>query len=334
MAEHQRGREEEVGEEGASDVLGTRAGPLAWVEYGAARSLFGLLARLPHGAQERLFAALAHVARALDRRRSDAARVFLRQALGCARTEHDLERRVLAAWRHFFRVTLDTHAFGASVSPERILEHFEIEECAGLREALESGRGGLIACPHLGNWEAGSALLPALGFRPLWVVARPPNNRPLSAHLNRARLARGIGVLPRRGGLAEAARRIKEGAWVALLPDQRPRKRWVIAPFFGRPARCERGVTALARRLDVPLVVAACTYADSPLRFRARFARVIQPNELTGLSPEESTALLNRELERLILAAPEQYFWLHERYRGEAPAPATCTPATPGETRT
>ncbi len=331
MAEHREGQGAEEAEEGSPDVLGTRAGPLAWLEYGAARALFGFLARLPHGAQQRLFTGLALLARALDRRRSDAARVFLRQALGCARTEHDLERRVLAAWRHFFRVTLDTHALGARIAPERLLEHFEVEECEGLREALAAGRGGLIACPHLGNWEAGSALLPALGFRPLWVVARPPNNRPLSAYLNRARLARGIGVLPRRGGMAEAARRIKQGAWIALLPDQRPRKRWVMAPFFGRPARCERGVTALARRLDVPLVVASCTYDGGALRFRARFTRVIRPSELAGLSPEESTALLNRELERLILAAPEQYFWLHDRYRGEAPVAATCAPASPGE---
>lgn len=313
----------------APDMLGDRDGPRAWAEYLASRALFGLLTRLPRRAQEWLVAGLARVAKAFDRRRSDAARIFLRQALGCARIEHDLERRVLAAWRHFFRVTLDTHAFARLVPPERVLEHFEIEACEDFSRALELGRGGIVACPHLGNWEAGSAVLPALGVRPLHVVARPPRNRPLSAHLQRARLARGIAVLPRRGGMAEAARLLRSGAWIAFLPDQRPRKRWVIAPFFGRPARCERGVTALARRLDVPLVVAACTYSDAPMTFRVRFSRVLWPKDLAGLSPEESTALLNRELEALILAAPDQYFWLHERYRGQ-PAPALCTPAEPG----
>jgi Kdo2-lipid IVA lauroyltransferase/acyltransferase len=318
--------------DGTLDVLGDRDGPVAWVEYLVSRGLFGALTRLPHGLQEGLLSLLARAARAFDRRRSDSARIFLRQALGCARAEQDLEARVLAAWKHLFRVTLDTHTFALRVDPARVLERFTIEECPGLREALGAGRGGIIACPHLGNWEAGSAMLPAMGFRPLHVVARPPKNRPLSAHLHRARLARGIGVLPRRGGMAEAARLLKAGAWIALLPDQRPRKRWVMAPFFGRPARCERGVTALARRLDVPLVVASCTYEGAPLTFRTRFARVFWPAELAGLSSEESTALLNRELERLILAAPDQYFWLHDRYRGE-PAPAVACP-TPTESPT
>ena len=315
-----------------TDVLGDRNGPMSWFEYLVTRALFGVLTRLPHGIQDAFLGILARAARAIDRDRSDAARVFLRQALGCARTEHDMEERVLAAWKHLFRVTLDTHGFAQRVPPERVLEHYEVEECEGLREALAAGRGGIIACPHLGNWEAGSAVLPALGFTPVYVVARPPKNRPLSAHLQRARLARGIGVLPRRGGLAEAARLLKEGAWIALLPDQRPRKRWVMAPFFGRPARCERGVTALARRLDVPLVIAACTYTGGPLRFRVRFSKVLMPSDLSGLSAEASTALLNRELERLILAAPEQYFWLHDRYRGEPEITASPTcPREPGE---
>lgn len=323
-AELSNARGDGAQEDAAPEVLGDRNGPIAWLEYLASRASIGLLTRSPEALQALVLAVLARAARALDRRRSDAARVFLRQALGCARTEGDLEQRVLAAWRHLFRVTLDTHAFARLVPPDQVRARFEVEECAGLREAIAAGRGGIVACPHLGNWEAGSALLPTLGMRPLYVVARPPKNQPLSAHLQRARVARGIGVLPRRGGMAEAARLLKQGAWIALLPDQRPRKRWVMAPFFGRPARCERGVTALARRLDVPLVVAGCVYTGEPLRFRAQFGRVLWPADLAGLSPEQSTALLNRELERLILTWPEQYFWLHDRYRGE---PAQALPA-------
>ena len=299
----------------APDVLGSRGGALAWAQYLATRGAFGALTRLPHGAQERLLGGVARLAMSVDRRHSDAARVFLRQALGCARADQEEDARVLQAWRHLFRVTLDTHAFAREVPPGRVRERFQVEECEGLREALDAKRGGLIACPHLGNWEAGSALLPELGFAPFFAVARPPKNRPLSAHLQRARIARGIGVLPRRGSMAEATRLLKQGAWVGLLPDQRPRQRWVTAPFFGRPARCERGVTTLARRLDVPLVIAACLY-EGPLRFRCVFQRVVWPDEWRGLSPEDAAALVNRELERLILRAPEQYFWLHDRYRG------------------
>ena len=49
--------------------------------------------------------------------------------------------------------------------------------------------------------------------------------------------------------------------------------------------------------------------------------RVLWPDELAGQSPEAVVTLINGELERMILARPEQYFWLHDRYRKAPPAP-------------
>ena len=97
--------------------------------------------------------------------------------------------------------------------------------------------------------------------------------------------------------------------------DQRAHGKTVIAPFFGRPAHCERAVAVLLRRLRMPVVFVACYRTATPFRYRAEFTSVIRPEQFAHASPEVIAAAVNRELERLIRAAPEQYFWLHDRYR-------------------
>lgn len=299
--------------------LGDQNGPGAWVQYFAARATLGFVGRLPDAWQRRLVGGAARLAMLVARERSEIARLYIRQALGCACAEGEGDARVLQAWRHFLAVTLDSNSFARRVPQARIAEHYDVELCPGFEEAVAEKRGGIFVTPHVGDWEAGSAMLPRVGCTPLYVIARQPRNRPLSAHLLRMRRERGIEVLPRRGGLDAVRALIDSGAWVAFLPDQRPRQRFVVAPFFGRPARTERGVGVLARRLGVPLAFGACYRTERPFHYRGVVARVLRPEQLAGMSVEALATLVNAEMERLILACPEQYFWLHERYRDDPP---------------
>jgi KDO2-lipid IV(A) lauroyltransferase len=109
---------------------------------------------------------------------------------------------------------------------------------------------------------------------------------------------------------------VETGGWVGLALDQRPFGKTVIAPFFGVPAHCDRVVAVLARRLQRPIVFAACYRTDRPFHYRAVIDRVLQPEELAGLDTVETVTRINRELERQILRAPEQYLWFHDRFRG------------------
>ncbi len=104
--------------------LGSRGGAAAWLESVFVRALMGGLSRLPRSAQRAMVSGAAHLAARLDRRHSDAARSFLRQALGCAQFELDGERRVVQAYRHLFQVSLDAEAFERHVPQESLLDHF------------------------------------------------------------------------------------------------------------------------------------------------------------------------------------------------------------------
>jgi KDO2-lipid IV(A) lauroyltransferase len=296
------------------EVLGQRDGFLARIEAGAAIGAMRALDRLPRSLREFTLGSIARTAKLFDRSHSRAARTFLRQALGEI-DERELDARVLQAWRHFLRVVVASESFDRHVDPARILDHYALDLAPEVADLFASQQGRIVITGHVGDWESGAAVLPWIGCDPCYVIAKPPRNKPLSAHLQKSREARGLRVLPRRGAMQHAPAIIKAGGTLAMLLDQRARTRPVFAPFFGRLARCDRSAGVLLRRLRAPAVIGAC-WMDGPWRWRVSFQDVLHPRDLAGKSPEEISTAINAVFERLIRAAPEQYFWLHDRYRG------------------
>ena len=296
------------------DVHGTRGGIGAYLEYWAARGAMIGIDALPRSVREGLIGTIARLARRIDRSHSEAAREFLRTALG-EMDEAQLEARVLEAWRHFLRVAIISETLDRHVDLAHVRERFTLDFSPAVQELFATKRGRIVVTGHIGDWEAASMILPWLGCDPLYAIAKPPRNLPLSVHIQRTREARGVRLLPRRGAMQHAGAVIKAGGTLAMLLDQRARKRPVFAPFFGRMARCDRSAGVLLRRLRAPIVVGAC-WIDGPWRWHARAHDLIEPADIAGLSPEEIATKINGCYERLILARPEQYFWLHDRYRG------------------
>ena len=319
-------------------VRGPRWGIGARLEYGLLRGLLGGLARLPQGARSRAIGAFAALAHRVDRPHNAAARVLLRQAhahaqgllaagadLGPAARAFaetpldrgELERRVRTSWRHFLELLVESEQFDREIGASaRVLERFDLEIDPRVRELARAGRGSIMVTAHIGDWEAAATTMPWLGFDPFYAIAKPPRNGPLSAYIQAARERRGIRVLPRRGAMRYAGSVIESGGTLAMLLDQRARQKPVYAPFFGRPARCDRGAGVLIKRLRAPVIFGVCYRTGERWRWKLVLGPVWEPEQLAREAPEEIARRINAELERMILAAPEQYFWLHERYRG------------------
>lgn len=303
-------------------VEGDRNGALQQLSTAALRALVAGVASLPWGAQQACVRGVARLAKAVDRRHSDAGRRFVETALGPRLDQARRERLVLAAWEHLLTHTLEMSRFDAAVPPERFFEHVATEVSDDVRRMLAERRGGLLLTAHVGAWELAPVMALRLGTQPMYVVSRPPRNGPLSRVAQRERERRGFRLLHRHGAAASIPRVVQSGGYVGLMVDQRARLKTVVAPFFGRPAHCERAVAVFARRLGVPVAFGAVYRTERRWRYRAEFRRVLWPAELARLSLEEITQRINAELERMILAAPEQYFWIHDRYRDAPPADA------------
>ncbi|HUR28517.1 MAG TPA: lysophospholipid acyltransferase family protein, partial [Planctomycetota bacterium] len=279
-----------------------------------------LLGALPVGAQAAFATLTARAARRLDRRHSDAAREFLTQAFGAKLSAEERERRVLDTWKFFFTMLARTGRLDREVQRGGFDAHFERVYGPGVEEALAKRRGLIVVTPHLGDFEAGAFAMPRLGFSPVYVVSRPPRNRYLSITAQRQRDARGFRLLHRHGAMEDVSKILQAGGTLVMMLDQRARKRTVVAPFFGRPAHCERAPGILMRRLAVPVLVGWVEALERPWHYRVHMQRVFEPQEFARSSPEEVATALNRAMEEMILSAPGQYFWLHDRYRKAPPA--------------
>lgn len=294
-----------------------RRGLGAWSEYLALRATQRVAAHLPRVALEPLIRTLARMGRAVDRRHTRAARDFVRTALPDA-APAEVEALVIGAWRHLVRLAFDSERI-AGLLGRRFGDHYSLEACEGFEELRAQRRGCLFVTAHVGNWEALGLPLMALGFNPFYGVGKPPRNDPLARHIQRMREATGARLLPRKGAMRGVPAVIRAGGSVVLLLDHRARVKPVYAPLFARPAACDRSAGVLVRRVGVPIVFGACYNTAERDRYRLVFSRVVEPGELAGLGPEEVMNKVNGEIERLILAQPEQYFWLHDRYKGLPP---------------
>lgn len=200
-----------------------------------------------------------------------------------------------------------------------------------LEEAAQAGRGIVLVTAHFGNWELAGASITARGF-PLDVVAARQRNLLFDRRINVSRERLGMRVIPRgeaRRGVLES---LRAGRFVGILGDQDARRAGVFVDFFGRPAATARGPALLALRAGAPLATTFCIRLPGRKpRYEVRIKRLPLPaSDARPGSPgnlaarvEALTQAHTARLEALVRRHPEQYFWLHRRWKTPPPEAAS-----------
>ncbi|MBU2500954.1 lysophospholipid acyltransferase family protein [bacterium] len=184
-----------------------------------------------------------------------------------------------------------------------------------LEEGLASGRGLILASAHLGNFEWCGRLI-ASRHRLLDVV-KPQRNRWFDRDLDRMRRAAGIDTVPVDGAGPAVMRRLKQGGVVSLLLDQDAGAAGVRTRFFGRPASTWPGAARLSLQLDCP-VLPVCLIRLPDRGHELVWGAPLDPRDLpaTAAHPAAYTQLISDSLEAFIRLHPEQWFWVHRRWKG------------------
>lgn len=184
-------------------------------------------------------------------------------------------------------------------------------------EALLSDRPVMAVSAHYGNFEVGGYMMGMLGF-PSYTVARPLDNPYLNDFLNRFRGAFGQYIIPKRGGYDTIARVLESGGHMSLLADQYAGSRGCWVEFFGRPASAHKAIALIALEHDT--VVVCCCFRRRGgrfLQFDSIVTDVVDPRCSTGGrgGVRELTQWYTQEVEEFVRAAPDQYWWLHDRWK-------------------
>ncbi len=182
----------------------------------------------------------------------------------------------------------------------------------------ESGRPAVLIGGHFANWEV---MASAICNRPLdaQITYRSANNPHIDRRIARARHAYGINVLtPKGAGTRDLMRALGRGQSVALMNDQKFNQ-GIAVPFFGYDAMTAPGPTRLAMKYNAPLVPFSCRRVG-PSRYRVTVHEPFLPDS----DPDEDRAIfntvlrINRFMEERIREAPDQWFWMHNRWPKEA----------------
>jgi KDO2-lipid IV(A) lauroyltransferase len=186
------------------------------------------------------------------------------------------------------------------------------EDIAALREAIGPGRGGLFITGHIGSWELLARRIVADGFDHL-VVGRTPGDPGLASLLDGLRAGGGVRVVDRSAVSAprEMLAALKRGALVGILVDQDTRVQGLFVPFFGRLAYTPRAAEDLARRLGGLPVFVGFVHRRPEGGHELRTEVV----SLLGSETPGLTARLTARIEAEIRAYPEDWVWMHERWR-------------------
>ena len=284
----------------------------------AEAALFALLAggirALPRARAEAAGRGLGLLFRRLARRRRELTERNLARAFPL-KTQAEIEQLSRGAFAHFGGLAADL-VHSLDETDDSLLERIEVENAERARTAMESGRGVLFVTSHFGNWELG-AIATGARSRPLTVVVRPLDNPVLDGILTGFRQRTGNRVLPKREAAREILRVLRHGGTIGIVADQHARPPdAVVVPFLGRPASTTNAVARLADRTEA-LILPGAAARTGPGRYRLTFGEPIDVRTLSRSErkTEALTARVNQCLEEPIRAHPEQWLWLHDRWR-------------------
>jgi KDO2-lipid IV(A) lauroyltransferase len=183
-----------------------------------------------------------------------------------------------------------------------------------LEEALSGGKGCLVFSGHLGNWELMGAVAAKRGIPVSFVVTTQRNKR-VEQFLDRHRQASGIEIIKRREAVRGVLSALRRNRAVAILIDQDAHEDGAFVPFFGQLASTPRGAAIFHLRTGAPLVFAHSVWLPGN-----RYRILHSPFDTRGIAEaDELTARMTERLETAIRETPEQWTWMHRRWKSSPP---------------
>jgi KDO2-lipid IV(A) lauroyltransferase len=228
------------------------------------------------------------------------------------------ERKLLAwrMWEHLFLMLVEVVHAPRKIHRTNWREYVTLVNAREVIRTFFDDRPTIIICGHYGNFELSGFLLGVLGF-PSFTIARPLDNPYIDRFLNEFRRMTGQYILPKFGSSGEIEAVLKRGGILALLADQHAGRKGCWVEFFGRPASSHKGIALFTLSSEAPTIFCYTRRTARPLVHVIGADMVLEPRSMPAEmhSVKGITQWYTRELERTIRLAPEQYWWLHRRWR-------------------
>ncbi len=210
-----------------------------------------------------------------------------------------------------------------SSSPEERLARVRIENTEYLEQMMADGNGCVMVTGHYGNWEMFGSALAAHGYKTTYIVKRQHN--PYSNRMQEELRRRGgINTVEEGPFMSRAVlRALRSRHIVGVLPDQDARRHGVFVNFLGRPASTFKGPAFFAYRANVPLFAGFIRRLEDGNHVATLLAPIHpDPSRPQEEEIERLTQAYSDQMSEWIRRYPENYFWVHRRWKTKPPRPA------------
>jgi len=233
------------------------------------------------------------------------------------------ERRQLAwrMWEHLFLMVIEIAHAPRKIHDTTWRQYIHFSNQREMMRTLFADRPRVIVSGHFGNFELAAYTFGLFGFE-TYSVARALDNQFVDRYVKAFRTSRGQHILPKNGSSAEIAELLAHRRTLSALADQHagPKGCWV--DFFGRPASTHKAIALFSLANDAPLLIGFARRLERPLEFVMGTDIILDPLKLPAAERgvKELTQLFTTCLEQAIRRTPDQYWWVHRRWKDSPPA--------------
>ncbi len=272
---------------------------------------------LPNRMMYALMNGLSSIIYRMNKKHRNIARVNLDLAYGDTLAEERKETIIKDCYLNL-ALSLVDFVKNQGISKEALSQKVTFQNTAILTDALNSGSKVILMTAHYGNWE----LLPlsiAAKFGPLTGIGRKLDSEVMDRILNKNRQQFDIEMLDKKGAMKKMITVLKNNRMLGLLVDQNTStKKGILVDFFGKPVRHTPAAAILARRFNALIIPAFITTKDHQ-HYEITFYEPIITEKTDDKEKDilESVQKQAKITEDVIREKPEEWFWLHQRWKNQ-----------------
>lgn len=224
-------------------------------------------------------------------------------------------------WHHLLLMVCEIAHTPRKIHRHNYRDHFYMRDKARVYKVMMDLRPTVLVTGHYGNFEVAGHSVGMLGS-PTTTIARPLDNPYIDHYVGEFRGMGGQHMLPKEGSATQVQELLEAGGTLGLLADQHAGGKGVWVDFFGHPTSCHKALALFVLSSRAPMFVHYNRRLDRPLKFEMGITGLADPALLDAdevpeylQSVDDLTEWYNARLEEAIRMSPEQYWWLHRRWR-------------------
>ena len=277
-------------------------------------TLFSLLGRIPRNLAYQMGNLIGTVGFRMAKKHRNIAINNLTRAFGSELEPHEIKKLAQQVFKNLMHIIFEI-GWSLKLDPQDVRKYFRVDGLLNFIQATKKGNGVLVLTAHMGNWE----LLPVVGALkniPVNVLFRPLDFPALDQFFLKLRSRFGAVMIPTARSMRKILRNLRRGEMIAILMDQNVD--WyegVFVDFFGHRACTNKGMALLALKTGAPVLPMFLIRENSG--FKLKIYPEIAPIKTGDKTKdvEANTAQYNRAIESIVREYPDQWFWVHQRWK-------------------